>query len=376
MASHEEPDLVSRPKEEAVTGEAGPSKNALKKAAKEKEKAEKAAKRQQQEREDKEKADREDTAKAFYGPISDTPSGTVCELQELIGADENKRVTFEARIHNARMQSAKLGFLVVKDGEHSIQVVVAEGGGQGISRQMIKWCGALNTESYVRITGQVKAPKEPVHSTSISHHELHLEEIFMISEAPEQLPVYPKDCNQPPPNEEEAEIDNQTPNAGMKTRLDNRTLSLRAPATLAIFELMSEVKMLFVEYMIKHDFTWIEPSYLAGASTEGGSDVFEVNYFKRKAYLTQSPQFFKQMAIAGDIKRVFSIGPVFRAENSNTTRHLTEVCLHIPPYPLFPRSLPQELSTKLIINTSSPASTSKCQSRTTTTKSSPSASAS
>ena len=65
---------------------------------------------------------------------------------------------------------------------------------------------------------------------------------------------------------------------------------------------------------------------LAGAATEGGSGVFEVsNYFGKKAYLTQSPQLYKQMLIAADCESVFEIGPVFRAENSNTHRHLTEV---------------------------------------------------
>lgn len=307
-----------------------PSKNALKKAAKEKEKAEKAAKREQQEREEKEKAAANDTARHLYGRLDyEAPppyAERFLDLADLEGAEEDSRVTFEARVGNARVQSAKLGFLVLVDGIDSIQVVVAEGGGQSISRQMIKWCGALNTESLVRVTGFVKAPKEEVKSTSISHHELHLESIYIIAEAPEQLPVQVKDCNQPPPGEEEGEAEKEgMPNVGLKARLDNKVLSLRAPASGAIRKLESEVTRLFFEYMDKNGFTNIQPSYLAGAATEGGAGVFEVKYFEEKAFLTQSPQFFKQMAIAGGMKRVFSIGPVFRAENSNTKRHLTEV---------------------------------------------------
>ena len=312
-----------------------PSKNALKKAAKEKEKAEKAAKREQQEREEKEKAAASDTASHLYGHLSyEDPApfaDQFLDLGDLEGIPEDSRVTFEARIGNARVQSAKLGFLVLKDGFDSIQVVVAEGGGQGISRQMIKWCGALNTESIVRVTGLVKAPKEEVKSTTISHHELHLESIYMIAEAPESLPIQVKDCNQPPPGEEEGDAEKEgIPNVGLKARLDNKVLSLRAPANEAIRQLESEVSRLFFEYMIEHKFTDIQPSYLAGAATEGGAGVFEVKYFDEKAYLTQSPQFFKQMAIAGGMKRVFSKGPVFRAENSNTKRHLTEVCYSEP----------------------------------------------
>lgn len=307
-----------------------PSKNALKKAAKEKEKAEKAAKREQQEREEKEKAAANDTASHLYGRLNyEAPppfAENFLDLGDLEGAEENSKVTFEARVGNARVQSAKLGFLVLKDGFDSIQVVVAEGGEHGISRQMIKWCGGLNTESIVRVTGLVKAPKEEVKSTTISHHELHLESIYIVAEAPEQLPIQVKDCNQPPPGEEEGEAENEgLPNVGLKARLDNKVLSLRSPAGEAIIKLQSEVTRLFNEYMFQHKFTDIQPSYLAGAATEGGAGVFEVKYFEEKAYLTQSPQFFKQMAIAGGMKRVFLVGPVFRAENSNTRRHLTEV---------------------------------------------------
>ena len=312
-----------------------PSKNALKKAAKEKEKAEKAAKRQQQEREEKEKAAANDTASHLYGRLNyeDPPpfAEKFLELGDVAGVEENSRVTFEARVGNARAQSAKLGFLVLREGYDSIQVVVAEGGGQGVSRQMIKWCGGLNTESLVRATGLVKAPVEEVKSTTISHQELHLESIYVIAEAPEQLPIQVKDCNQPPPGEDEGEVENEgLPNVGLKARLDNKVLSLRSPAGEAIIQLESEVTRFFNEYMSQHKFTAIQPSYLAGAATEGGAGVFEVKYFDEKAYLTQSPQFFKQMAIAGGMKRVCLVGPVFRAENSNTKRHLTEVRHPIP----------------------------------------------
>jgi len=330
MEPKEEVNLPTRPNEESQAAEAAPSKNALKKAAKEKEKAEKAAKRQQQEREEKEKAEANDTAKHLYGPLTDqtpTPADKFCgSLQELEGCKESEEVTVQARVYNARVQSAKLAFLVLREQEHTIQVVIAEGGAQSLSRQMVKWCGGINTESYVRVTGLVKKPLEEVKSTSISHLELHVKSIYTISQAEEQLPLQVKDCTKPPPaRDDESEFDSQgNPNASLKTRLDNRVISVRTPAANAIIQLTSEITSLFTEYMYAHGFTQIQPSYLSGSATEGGSSVFEVAYFDRKAYLTQSPQFAKQMAIAGDLGPVFSIGPVFRAENSNTKRHLTE----------------------------------------------------
>ena len=332
MASQPESSLPERSKDEQGAEGAAPSKSALKKAAKEREKAEKAAKRQQQEQQEREKAAQNDTASHLYGPMSYTSSSVptdrfIEDLGDLNAVEENTKVTIEARVYSTRKQSAKLSFLVIGEGDHTIQAVVAEGGEQKISRQMIKWCGGINTESIVRITGLVKKPFEEIKSTSITKYELHVQEVFTVSEAPEQLPIQRKDCNQPPPTEEEGNAEKEgLVNVSLKGRLDNRVISLRASAQQAIIELQSEVSFLFAEYMRKHKFKWIQPSYLAGAATEGGAGVFEIKYFETKAYLTQSPQFFKQMAIAGDMKRVCINGPVFRAENSNTKRHLTEVC--------------------------------------------------
>ncbi|KAL9603563.1 MAG: hypothetical protein Q9219_001066 [cf. Caloplaca sp. 3 TL-2023] len=337
MTTSTEHDLPTRSKE--GQGEEGaPSKNALKKANKEKEKAEKAAKRQELERQQKEQAEANDTARHLYGALpspssSDSPASLpkqhFTELAGLYNAVEDQEVTVDARIHNARVQSAKLAFLVLREEAHTIQAVIAEGGTNKISRQMVKWCGGINSESIVRATGLVKQPKEPVTSTSISNFELHVEKLYMISEAAQMLPVQVKDCMRAPPvNEdlkEEAETDAQgLPVVSLAARLNNRVLDGRTAANQAIFQLQSGISNLFIEFMSANKFTWINSSRLAGAATEGGAGVFEIKYFDTKAYLTQSPQFFKQMAIAMDMKRVCEIGPVFRAENSNTHRHLTE----------------------------------------------------
>ena len=335
MASQENSDLPLRPKENPGEG-SGPSKSALKKAAKEKEKAEKAAKRQEQERLQKEQAEANDMSKHLYGVLPQTsgsaanlPPQQFTELVELCNAKEDQEVTVDARIHNARVQSAKLAFLVLREEAHTIQAVIAEGGAYQVSRQMVKWCGGINSESIVRVTGLVKQPKEPVTSTSISNFELHVEKIYIISEAAQMLPIQVKDCMRAPPmgdeTDQEVETDSQgLPVVSLNARLNNRVLDGRTAANQAIFHLQSGISNLFIEFMNENRFTWINSSKLAGAATEGGAGVFEIKYFDTKAYLTQSPQFYKQMAIAMDIKRVCEIGPVFRAENSNTHRHLTE----------------------------------------------------
>ena len=338
MASQGEQDLPDRSKGEE--GAAGPSKNALKKAAKDKEKAEKAAKRQEQERQEREKADANDTAKHLYGKLTDgvvkqaeEKAPAIRSLRYLTSDLEGKSVTVRARVHNARVQTAKLAFLDLRKRTENIQAVIAEGGDNGISRQMVKWCGGLNRESIVLVTGVVKVPPEPISSATISGLELHVEKVFVVAEGPLQLPMQVKDAMHPPPVGEEAETEDQvdsrgTPIVTLNTRLNNRVLSLRTPTDQAIFHINGAVCELFREYMTKHQFEELQTPKIAGAATEGGSGVFEINYFNTPAFLTQSPQFYKQMAIAGDMEKVFEIGPVFRAENSNTPRHLTEViCL-------------------------------------------------
>ncbi|MCJ1390977.1 hypothetical protein MMC18_003838 [Xylographa bjoerkii] len=333
MASTEDQSLPERPKGEE-TG--APSKNALKKAAKDKEKAEKAAKRQEQERLEKEKAEASDTSKHLYGKLADGKSepskqktSAITTLRDLNEGLENKEVTVRARVHNARVQSAKLAFLDLRQRTENIQAVIAEGGENGISRQMVKWCGGLNKESIVLVTGLVKKPKESIHSATISDLELHVEKCFVVSEGPVQLPMQVKDAMHPPPIGDEAEMEDQVDSQGvpvvsLNVRLNNRVLSLRTPTDQAIFQINGAICELFREHLLKHQFQELQTPKIAGAATEGGSGVFEINYFNTPAFLTQSPQFYKQMAIAGDMERVFEIGPVFRAENSNTARHLTE----------------------------------------------------
>lgn len=107
-------------------------------------------------------------------------------------------------------------------------------------------------------------------------------------------------------------------------RLNNRVIDLRVPANQAIFRLQSGVCALFREYMLDNRFIEIHSPKMIGGASEGGANVFTMKYFGQDACLAQSPQLYKQMCLAGDFDRVFEIGPVFRAEDSNTNRHLCE----------------------------------------------------
>jgi len=315
-----------------------PSKNALKKAQKEAEKAAKkaAAKKadedkraaaQAQAADDPAKDNYGDLPRAYFTERAATADVVITHLKKLGEEHVDKEVTVITRIHNSRSQSAKLAFLMLRQQGKTIQAVVAANG-DSVSRQMVKWSTGINVNSFVRVTGYVKKPNPPVASATISDLELHVTKIFLISQAAEQIPMQVKDAERPPPaTGEEGQVDAEgAPIVTLKTRLDNRVIDLQTECNQAILTISSAVEGLFEEYMRKNGARKFNTPKLLGAATEGGSGVFEVNnYFGKSAFLAQSPQLHKQMLIAGDCESVFEIAPVFRAENSNTHRHLTEV---------------------------------------------------
>ncbi|KAI4734155.1 aspartyl-tRNA synthetase [Aureobasidium sp. EXF-12298] len=321
-------------------GEKGPSKSALKKAAKEKEKAEKAAKRKAAEEAQKKEQDVNDVSSEDYGELpmigsqEYKPTGvkrvTLAQIadkySETTPIDEagGAEVCFRAVVENARNQSAKLSFLVFRETLNTIQAVVAAS--DSLSRQMVKFAGSVPSESIVLVHGLVKKTPEPVKSATISHLEIHVKKLYVVAKADSQLPMQVSDAERPLPleGEEAKEDESGRPIVTLNTRLNNRVIDLRGKHNRAIFAIKDGVTALFQEFLRGQGFIGIQTPKLLGAPTEGGANVFSVDYFATKAFLAQSPQLYKQMMIAARFERVMEVGPVFRAENSNTARHLTE----------------------------------------------------
>lgn len=120
------------------------------------------------------------------------------------------------------------------------------------------------------------------------------------------------------------EINSYKNKASLETQLDHRTISLRRPEIRAIFKVQSEIETSFREYLKERKFEQIHTAKIIDSSTEGGSEMFTVNYFDRRSFLAQSPQFYKQMMVGAGFERVFEIGHAYRAELHNTWRHLNE----------------------------------------------------
>jgi aspartyl-tRNA synthetase len=107
-------------------------------------------------------------------------------------------------------------------------------------------------------------------------------------------------------------------------RMDWRYLDLRRPQNLLIFEVQTTLEHALREFWLQNDFMEIHSPKIMGSPSESGAELFQLEYFDRKAYLAQSPQFYKQMGMAAGFERVFEVGPVFRADPSFTSRHMTE----------------------------------------------------
>ncbi|CAL1214867.1 unnamed protein product [Candida parapsilosis] len=313
--------------EEVVLGEDGQplSKKALKKLQKEKEKQAKKAEREAQlakEKEAREKEAANDPAKANYGKLPLINSSTKSnvkrsQIADLSAANDGEIVTLRARVHKTRQQGATMVFFALRQQTNIIQALLKtnkETDDKAISKQMVKWAGGISLESIVLVEGKVSKVDELVKSATVQDAEVHITKIYTIQETPEQLPLLLEDASR---TEQEAE-ELGLPVVNLDTRLDSRVIDLRTPTNQAIFKIQSG------RILSKKGFTEIHTPKIIGAASEGGSNVFEINYFKGSAFLAQSPQLYKQQLIAGDFEKVFEVAPVFRAENSNTHRHMTE----------------------------------------------------
>jgi aspartyl-tRNA synthetase len=275
-------------------------------------------------------ADPDDPLKEKYGdpPLvqSRAVSGaTWSRLADLTPelATSGPTVLVRARLAAVRGKG-KSAFLVLRQRTETLQAVMFADD-VTVSRAMVRYASAIPKESVVDVEGVLVAAKEPVASCTLSGVELKVLGVRAISRAAGALPFELADASRSDADvAAAAERGELLARVEQNARLDTRALDLRTPASQAIFRVQSAVCQLFRGTMLALGFQEIHtPKLIAGAS-EGGAAVFAADYMGRPACLAQSPQLYKQMAIVADFERVFEIGPVFRAENSFTHRHLCE----------------------------------------------------
>lgn len=210
-----------------------------------------------------------------------------------------KEATVEGWVQAIRNQGSIL-FVVLRNEHGSFQGVALKNAGE-----VFEQAKELSAESVITMTGTVQEQEAAPQGV-----ELKLTSLTVLSAANPELPI---------PIAEWA--DNE---ADLQKRLDWRWLDLRHPSKRLIFEAWTTMEHAAREYWTENGFIEIHSPKLLGTPSEGSAELFELEYFGQKAYLAQSPQFFKQMAMASGFNRVFEVGPVFRANPSFTSRHDTE----------------------------------------------------
>ncbi|KAH7175997.1 hypothetical protein EDB81DRAFT_896862 [Dactylonectria macrodidyma] len=219
--------------------------------------------------------------------------GEIKTISQLDSLPIGTKVTFRARIETQRPLSKT----------HSVSGVLAR---DADNADFVKWVRKISLESLVQVCGVLKQPLEPIRSATHSGVEVDICSVHLVNPV-QNLP-----------------FSNYKPPETLRNRMSSRILDLRHPSNQALFRVRSLVSHAFRNTLEKHGFVEIHTPKLQPVATESGAAVFPVNYFGCRAFLAQSPQLAKQMSVSADFGRVFEVGQVFRAENSNTHRHLTE----------------------------------------------------
>jgi len=208
----------------------------------------------------------------------------------------DQRVTIRGWVQAIRDQK-KVQFVVLRDETGLAQVVLPKGEPPSELNEAVS---ALTPESAVSIVGTVVADER----VKLGGLELKLEELSVDSPAEPEVPV--------------------APDSALDKRIDWRYMDLRRPDRRLIFEVQTTAEHAMRDYWRKDGFIELHTPKTMGSASESGAELFKMEYFEKTAYLAQSPQFYKQMAMAAGFGRVFEVGPVFRANPSFTSRHDTE----------------------------------------------------
>ena len=194
----------------------------------------------------------------------------------------------------------KIQFLILRDPSGLVQVAHWKPNDEELAATI----AGLGMETALTITGKVI--DNPV--VKLNQLEVQLESLVVENAAESPLPFDPFAESLP----------------ALDYRLDWRYMDLRRPYNALLFQVETTLEMAMREYWLQHGFVEVHSPKFTGSPSESGAELFSLDYFDRKAYLAQSPQFYKQMAMAAGFERIFEIGPVFRADPSFTSRHMTE----------------------------------------------------
>jgi aspartyl-tRNA synthetase len=216
-----------------------------------------------------------------------------------LGKHVGEKVCVKGFLHELRGQS-KVKFVLLRESSGIIQCVALPE-----SKEVFATIEKVPKESVLKIMGILKLEKQ-----APGGMEIAIEEYEILSKASLELPIQV--------------VEKGGEEISLPLRLDYRWIELRKPKQALIFKIWTTLEEEMRHYCLKKGCMQIHSPKIIGTPSEGGAEVFTVDYFGRKAFLAQSPQFYKQMAMSAGFEKVFESGPVFRADRSHTVRHLAE----------------------------------------------------
>jgi len=235
-------------------------------------------------------------------------------ISEFVG----KKVTIKGWLFNRR-SSGGISFLLLRDGTGIIQASISK---DTVSAEIFEKASSLSIESSVIVSGEVK--KE---TRSMSGYEIHIEELDIVS-ATNEYPITKKEH-------------------GVEFLMDRRHLWLRSPKQRSILKIRNTIVKSIRDFFDEEGFTLVDAPIFTPSACEGTSNLFEVDYFDDKAYLTQSGQLYMEAACMA-LGKVYCFGPTFRAEKSKTRRHLTEFWMIEPEIAYITLEESMELQEKML----------------------------
>jgi len=212
----------------------------------------------------------------------------------------DNNITIEGFIDNIR-NLQYVQFIILRDSTGKVQITIEK---NEENKELNSIVDELTIESTIKVTGKLLSNEK----VKLNSMELIPSNIEVTSKCLEELPINYKDSK----------------STLLDTRLNYRFLDLRNEKNLLMFKVQTCLINSMREFVLKKNFIEIHTPKFISTASESGAEVFEVKYFDRKAYLAQSPQFYKQMSMCSGFENVFEVAPAFRAENSNSYRHATE----------------------------------------------------
>lgn len=249
--------------------------------------------------------------------MSDLRIYSTTAVSSLCAKNENKFVRLYGFVETLR-HTRNVTFMTLRESLDTVQLIVSV---RDADESLCKTVKELSLESFIEVCGEVREAHSPIRSCTNQDLEIDVVSVKTLGPVTKTLPFSIKDASA---SDSDREKNPSVCNVNYGLRMDYRFLDFRVPSTTAIIHVLDGAMAAFRSFLRKNRFIEMKTTKIIQSGSEGGANLFSLNYFGNQAFLAQSPQLYKQMAVVGGLQRIYEIGHVYRAEQSNVNRYLSE----------------------------------------------------